>query len=137
MSVHNPVTTLQVDSTTGKPVEQKSTNGAGHVIPMTSGESVTGAISGTPKGIFNVPIGASIRTYPTAAGSAKLYSSGSPSAACSADIAVNNFVSGAAKWTESVLSTFSSDTGEQPISLNATCVAIVPSSGTWTLEVTR
>ncbi len=46
MSVHNPVTILQIDSTTGKPVEQISTAGAGHA-------ALANPTTGTVLGIVN------------------------------------------------------------------------------------
>ncbi len=97
---------------------------------------VTEADSTHPKAIYTVPEGSSITAYPTAAGTATVYVSTSPQSDCVDDVVAKNFSTGSAKWqtwSSVAVSTITSEV----VFANLSAVAIVPASGTWTLEIVK
>ncbi len=93
--------------------------------------------SSAPVAVYDIDKDAMIRIYPTSAGTATVYSSGSPQRYVAADITAGNAaVTGStnAKWTAWSAGAVTADT-----TLTATmpqiAVAIVVTSGTWNIEV--
>jgi hypothetical protein len=80
--------------------------------------------------------GASVKIYPTSAGTATVKTSCSPTPAVLADIAANDFTTGHAKWDNW---NGGNVTGAAIAVLAGTVtgVAVVPASGTWVLEVAQ
>jgi hypothetical protein len=80
--------------------------------------------------------GASVKIFPTSAGTATVKTSCSPWPAVAADMAANNFANGQAKWDNW---NNGSVTGATIAVLAGTVtgVAVVPASGTWTLEIAQ
>lgn len=102
-------------------------------------QTISGITSSAPKGIINIPAGASIRLYPTSAGSASVYSTGSTLKNAQLDVATSNAaVTGStnAKWSLWGAGAVAADTNQTAV-IPQTMVAVVVSSGTWTLEVTQ
>lgn len=93
-----------------------------------------GSTSSLVKYVVGIKGGASIKAYPTSAGTATVYSSFSPIKDCETDIAAGNFSTGVASWDAwdaGAVSVSTSMVASMPVS----CIALVPASGTWTLEV--
>lgn len=85
---------------------------------------------------FGVFKDASIRAYPTSAGTATGYYSLSPVADCMTDIAAGDFITGVAKWTSWAPGAVSDDTTTTALGC-LTCFVLVPANGTWTLEIVQ
>jgi hypothetical protein len=95
-----------------------------------SGVTTRAGLAGT------VRDGASVKIYPTSAGTATVKTSCSPVPDALADIAANDFTTGRAKWDNW---NNGSVTGATIAVLAGTVtgVAVVPASGTWTLEIAQ
>ena len=94
------------------------------------------ATSTSLKYVPGVREGAAIKAYPTSAGTATVYSSNSPIKDCETDIASGDFTTGVASWDAWGAGAVSAKTS-QVATMPLSCVAIVPASGTWTLEVSK
>ncbi|MGD9842987.1 MAG: hypothetical protein AB7U99_08800 [Steroidobacteraceae bacterium] len=102
-------------------------------------KSVTGVTSSAPKTISNIPIGAGIKIFPTSAGTATVYSSLSDSALVAADELAGNaaIVAGTnAKWDNWAAGAVTAAT-VLVATMPCSAVALVVTSGTWTMEVTK
>lgn len=98
-----------------------------------------GVTSSAPVVIYNVTPGSSIRIFPTSAGTANVYSSGSPQNLIAADItAGNSAVTGNtnARWSAWGAGAVTADTQLSAI-VPQMAVALVVTSGTWSIEVTQ
>lgn len=92
-----------------------------------------------PVAVYDIDKDAMIRIYPTSAGTATVYSSGSPQRYVAADIAAGNAAVAAstnASWTEWAAGAITSVTVLQA-TMPQTAIAVVVTSGTWTVEVTQ
>lgn len=101
------------------------------------GQSIAGVTSAAIKSIQNIQQGAMIRAFPTSAGTASVYSSGSPAALCAADIAAGAAaITGNtnARWSLWAPGAVTADTVQQAL-MPQSFVVIIAASGTWTLEV--
>lgn len=97
----------------------------------------SGVETGTPGAVFNVAMGAMVRIYPTSAGTATVYSTGSNENYAATDVAAGDSAvtsSATAKWTQWSAGAVTDDTTLQAV-MPQSCVAVVVTSGTWTLEV--
>ena len=90
----------------------------------------------TFKACLGVRENASIKAYPTSAGTATVYSSCSPYQDCLTDIANNNFTTGVASWDAWGAGAVTAKTVQYAQGA-LSCVTIVPASGTWVLEVAQ
>ena len=106
----------------------------GNVIPK------TGIASGSPGGVFDVQNGSGFTvTLQSSTGSCRIYTSNGYEALCKKDIADNNFSgigyngTGATQWTDfvgaAVTATYNNANWGK-----VTCIAVVPTSGTWAIE---
>lgn len=99
--------------------------------------NVIGGTSADVNSIVGISAGAMIRAYPTSAGTASVYSSGSLLTLVNADIAAGAAaITGNtnARWSLWGAGAVTADTTQQAL-LPQTAVAIIVTSGTWTLEV--
>lgn len=98
-----------------------------------------GVTSSAPVPVFNIDTGAMIRIYPTSAGSATVYSSGSPQTLIQADVTAGNAaITGNtnARWSAWGAGSVSADTVQYAQSPQK-AVALVVTSGTWVMEVSQ
>jgi hypothetical protein len=102
-------------------------------------QTVSGITSSAPKAIINIPAGGQVRLYPTSAGTATVYSTGSTLKNAQLDVATSNAaVTGStnAKWSIWGAGSVVADTVQSAL-VPQTAIAVVVTSGTWTLEVTQ
>lgn len=110
------------------------------VLGLTRGYTTatkTGVTSSAPAVLYNLAAGAMVRLYPTSAGTATFYSTGSNPASAATDVAAGNSAitsSATAKWTQWTAGAVTADTTQTAI-LPQSAGAVVVTSGTWTLEV--
>lgn len=101
--------------------------------------TVTGITSAVPAAVNSVVRGGGIKIYPTSAGTASVYISMSNYNLTGADIAAGNSAitnNTNAKWILWQAGAVSSETAQQ-VYIPLTTVAVVVTSGTWTLEITQ
>lgn len=105
------------------------------ITTYVSGRRYSGVTSSAPLVIYDIPIGSMIRIWPTSAGSATVYSTGSPANIAAADT-TNANVTGStnARWTAWTAGAVVAET-VQGAQMNQTAIAVVVTSGTWSVEV--
>ena len=98
---------------------------------------LTGITSAAPGAFYNIPLYAQIKIIPTAAGTATLYSTGSQRALVDADVTAGNAAIVANTnaqwdiWGAGAVTVRTTQQAQMPLS----SIALVVTSGTWTLEV--
>ena len=100
-----------------------------------NGRTITGITSAAV--IYGVPVGATVRAYPTSAGTATAYSTTSPARLARLDIlagAASITGSANARWAAWTPGAVIADTAV-PAGSNMAAIALVVASGTLTLEV--
>lgn len=96
-----------------------------------------GITSSAIKTVYDIPVGSAIRIYPTSAGTATVYSSGSPRNAVALDDTSAKITGSTnAQWSQWSAGAVTSST-TQAATVSQTAVAIIVTSGTWTIEVCR
>lgn len=96
-----------------------------------------GVTSAAPKTVFDIPVGSAIRIYPTSAGTATVYSSGSTRKQVEADDTSAKITGNTnAQWSQWGAGAVTATT-VQAATISQTAVSLVVTSGTWTIEVCR
>jgi len=98
---------------------------------------VTGITSAEPTAAYMIPVGSTIKIYPTSAGTASVYSSSSNQDQAALDVASGNaaILAGTnANWDIWGAGAVTAKT-IQSTQLPITACALVVTSGTWTMEV--
>lgn len=100
-----------------------------------SGRRYTGITSSAPLVVYDIPLGTMIRIWPTSAGTANVYSTGSPANLAALDTTNANITSNTnARWTAWSAGAVVAET-VQSAQMNQTAIAVVVTSGTWSVEV--
>ena len=97
---------------------------------------VQGVTNSNPAIIHKVPKGSAIKVYPTVAGAAGLYSSHSPISDILLESSADDIKDSVnADWDSSAAGIVSIPTIQEAL-YHTEAVALVPESGTWTIEIT-
>lgn len=97
----------------------------------------SGITSSAPKTVYEIPVGSAIRIFPTSAGTATVYSSGSPKNLVEKDDTEAKITGNTnAQWSQWAAGAVTSST-IQAASVSQTAVVLIVTSGTWTIEVCR
>jgi len=91
----------------------------------------------SPTIIYDLPVGTSVRLWFTGAGTATVYTTGSPRDQVAKDTTNGNITGSTnARWTQWGAGSVTVET-VQVINQSQTALAVVVTSGTWSIEVTR
>ena len=126
-----------VNETTGMQELVKGNAGGANIRNTPVGTQLTGITSAAPGVLYGISVNASIRLYPTVAGVAAVYSSGSPVANIALDVLAGNaaiLANTNARWSSWGAGAVSVDTVQQALSPQS-AIAVVVTSGTWVVEV--